>query len=123
MFFPIPPSLEDKEDPIIPLYCGLKNMKPSLNTPTYTLFKDLHERDFIFVYPCNLEVYPIWMGKVYSDVAKDGNDKHYRIWCTFKTSMVGALQEKRMQQCNFLQRLLARKVEMQLSKPNAMSGH
>ncbi len=31
-------------------------MKPSLNTPTYTLFKDLHEGDFIFVYPSNLEM-------------------------------------------------------------------
>jgi hypothetical protein len=29
--FPTPPIFEDQEDPIIYLYCGSKNMKPSLN--------------------------------------------------------------------------------------------
>jgi hypothetical protein len=27
--------------------------------------------------PCELEVYPIWMGRAHSDVVKDGNDEHY----------------------------------------------
>ncbi len=27
--------------------------------------------------PCELEVYPIWMGITHSDVVKDGNDEHY----------------------------------------------
>jgi hypothetical protein len=27
--------------------------------------------------PCELEVYPIWMGKTHNDVVKDGNDEHY----------------------------------------------
>jgi hypothetical protein len=45
----------------------------------YTPFRYLHEKDFILVCPSNFETYPIWMGKVHSDVVKDGNDKHYRM--------------------------------------------
>jgi hypothetical protein len=52
-------------------------MKMSLSTTTYTPFKDLHEGDFIFSRPFEPKMYPIWMGRVHSDVVKDVNDEHY----------------------------------------------
>jgi len=69
--------LEDIESPIIPSYCGPKNMKLSLSTTTYTPFRDLHEGDFVLTRPCEPKVYPIWMGRPHNDVVKDGNDEHY----------------------------------------------
>jgi hypothetical protein len=49
--------LDDIDDLIVPLYCGPKNMKPSLSTITYIPFRDLHQGDFIIACPCELEVY------------------------------------------------------------------
>jgi hypothetical protein len=54
-------------------------MKPSLSTIAYTSFRDLHKRDVILAHPFDLEVYPIWVGKMHSEVVKDGNDEHYRM--------------------------------------------
>jgi len=63
--FSIPsiPIFDNMEDPIIPLYCGSKNMKSSLNTTTYTPFKDLHEGDFLLAHPSEPEMYLLWMGR------------------------------------------------------------
>ncbi len=58
---PIPPILVNQEDPIIPLYCGIKNMKPSLSTTTYTPFRNIHEKDFILAHPFDPKVYLVWM--------------------------------------------------------------
>jgi hypothetical protein len=80
---PTPPILEDQEDPIIHLYCGPKNMKPSLNMTYDTPCKGLHRRNFIFACPFNLEMYFVWMGKVHNDVVKDENDEHYNFIIIF----------------------------------------
>ncbi len=81
--FPTPPILKDQEDPIIHLYCGFKNMKPSLSMSYDTPCRDLHKRNFIFACPSDLEVYFIWMGKVHNNVVKDGNDEHYNFILIF----------------------------------------
>jgi len=78
--FSIPsvPIFDDMEDPTIPPYCGPKNMKPSLSIVTYIPFSDLHEGDFlILACPLELEMYIVWMGRVYTNVVKDVNDEHY----------------------------------------------
>ncbi len=77
--FPIPAILANQEDPIIPLYCGIKNMKPFLSTTTYTPFRNLHEFFFILAHPFDPKVYLVWMGRAHNDVLKDGNDNHYRM--------------------------------------------
>jgi hypothetical protein len=33
--------------------------------------------NFFLACPCELEVYPIWMGRAHNDVVKDVNDEHY----------------------------------------------
>jgi hypothetical protein len=79
--FSIPsvPIFVDMEDPTIPPYFSPKNMKPSLRITTYIPFEDLHEGDFLLACPLELEMYPIWMGRVYIDVVKDVNDEPYRM--------------------------------------------
>ncbi len=77
--FSLPPILANQEDPIIPLYCGIKNMKPSLSTTTDIPFKNLHEKDFFLARPFDPKVYLVWMGRAHNDVLKDGNDNHYRM--------------------------------------------
>jgi hypothetical protein len=77
------------EDPVIPLYCGPKNMKLSLSTTTYIPFRNLHEGDFLLAHSFELEMYLVWMGKAHSDVCKDANDEHYQMvhvqwWVPFK---------------------------------------
>jgi hypothetical protein len=75
-FFSTQPILEDQEDRIIPLYCGPKNMKPSLNIIAYTPIRYLHEKDFILSHPSNYETY----GKTHIDVVIDEiYDKHYKM--------------------------------------------
>jgi hypothetical protein len=64
-------------------------MKLFLCTTTYIPFRDLHEGDFILAHPCEPKMYPIWMGRMHSDVVKDGNDEHYWMmdvqwWVPFK---------------------------------------
>ncbi len=71
--------LDNIENPIIPSYCGPKNMKLSLSTTTYTPIRDLHEGGFVLACPCEPKVYLIWMGRAHNDVVKDGNDEHYRM--------------------------------------------
>jgi hypothetical protein len=86
---PLVPTFDDMEDPAIPPHCGPKNMKPSLSIATYTHFRNLHEGDFLLACPSKLEMYPVWMGRVHTDVVKDVNDEHYRMvhvqwWVPFK---------------------------------------
>jgi len=54
-------------------------MKPSLSIATYTPLKDLHEGDFFLACPFELEMHPVWMGRMHIDVVKDVNDEHYRM--------------------------------------------
>jgi hypothetical protein len=55
-------------------------MKPSLRTTTYNPYEDLNEGDFIFAHPFDpTTVYLVWMGRMYNDVVKDGNDEHYKM--------------------------------------------
>jgi hypothetical protein len=87
---PSTPIFDAIEDLIIPLYCGPKNMKLSLNAITYIPFtKDLHEGDFLLAHPSKPKVYLVWMGRVHNDVVKDVNDEHYQMvhvqwWVPFK---------------------------------------
>ncbi len=81
--FSTPPILEDQEDLVIHLYCGFKNMKPSLSLTYDTSCKDLQRGNFIFACPSNFEMYFIWMGKVHNNVVKDGNDEHYNFILIF----------------------------------------
>jgi hypothetical protein len=46
----------DLEYPIIPPYCGLKNMRLSLNTTAYMPFRDLFVGNLILMWPLNLIV-------------------------------------------------------------------
>jgi hypothetical protein len=90
LIFPIPLILEDQEDPIILSYIfGPKNTKPSLRTTTYIPYEDLNEGDFIFNHSFDPIGYLVWMGRMYNDVVKDGNDKHYKMvhvqwWVPYK---------------------------------------
>jgi hypothetical protein len=88
-YIPFVPIFDDMEDPIILPYCGLKNMKPSLSTTTYTPFRDLHEGDFLLARPTGPKMYLVWMGRTHSDVVKDVNGEHYQMvhvqwWVPFK---------------------------------------
>ncbi len=76
---PLVPIFDDMEDPTILPYCGPKNMKPSLSIATYIPFADLHKGDFLLARPFELEIYPVWMGRVYADVVEDVNDEHYQM--------------------------------------------
>jgi len=60
-------------------------------------------------------MYPLWMRKMHNDVVKDENNGHYR--------MVHVLVKRSTQQCKVIPRLLARRVEMQPNKPNAIGAH
>ncbi len=107
------------EDSTIPPYCGPKNMKPSLRITTYIPFEDLHEGDFLFTRPFELEMYPVWMAKVYTGVVKDVNDEHYRMvhvywWVPFK---------KKTHNDAELYKGCWEGKWMQFLKPNAMGGH
>jgi len=61
----------DLENLVIPPYYGLKSMRPSLNTTTYTSFHDLFVANFVLVQLANLTIYPLWMGRAKNDVVKD----------------------------------------------------
>jgi hypothetical protein len=45
----------------------------------YTPFRNLHNGDFVIAWPSDLEVYPIWLGWMNSDVVKDEGNKHYKM--------------------------------------------
>jgi len=116
---PSVPIFDDMEDSTIPPYCGPKNMKPSLRITTYIPFEDLHEGDFLFTRPFELEMYPVWMAKVYTGVVKDVNDEHYRMvhvywWVPFK---------KKTHNDAELYKGCWEGKWMQFLKPNAMGGH
>jgi hypothetical protein len=68
----------DLKDLVIPSYCGLKNMCPSLSTIAYMSF--LFVGNFVFVQPLDLTVYPMWMGRVESDVARDKKNENYKVF-------------------------------------------
>jgi len=68
------PIFDDIKNLVILPYCGPKNMKMSLNTTTYTPF-----RDCFLTHPSKLKMYPVCMGKAHSDVVKDVNDEHYQM--------------------------------------------
>jgi len=74
--FSIPyiPIFDHIENLVILPYCGRKNMKMSLNTTTYTPF-----RDFFLACPSKPKMYPVCMGRAHNDVVKDANDEHYRM--------------------------------------------
>jgi hypothetical protein len=46
----------DPEDPIIPLYCGLRNMRPFLSTVAYMSFHDLFVGNFVLMWLLDLIV-------------------------------------------------------------------
>jgi hypothetical protein len=49
----------DPKDPIIPPYCGPRNMPPSLSIVAYMPFYDLFAGSFVLVQPSNPTVYPV----------------------------------------------------------------
>ncbi len=55
--FPTPHVLEDKEDQIIPPYCGLKTMKVSLKITTYIHLKDLQNEYFTLAQSLDPKMY------------------------------------------------------------------
>jgi len=54
----------DIEDPIKCLYCGPKNMRPSI---VYTLFRDLNDGDFVLVRLHDPGLFSIWIGITQGD--------------------------------------------------------
>ncbi len=75
----IPPIIDaNLEDLVIAPYCGPKNMRPSLKTIVYTLFRDLGLGDFVLMKPAELELYPMWMGRVENEVVKDEHSENFR---------------------------------------------
>jgi len=55
-------------------YCGPKNLKLA---PTYTLFKDLNNGNFILMKPHDPLL--IWMGRTQSGVVKDDENEFLKI--------------------------------------------
>jgi hypothetical protein len=45
---------------------------------TYTPFQDLGVGDFTLVRPIELELYPVWMGRVKNEVEKDEQSDNFR---------------------------------------------
>jgi hypothetical protein len=68
----------DLENHVIPPYCDLRNMCPSLNIIAYTSLCDLFIGNFVFVWSTNLKVYPMWMGRAKSDVIGDQKNENYK---------------------------------------------
>jgi hypothetical protein len=68
----------DREDHVIPPYCGLKSMHPSLNIFAYTPFCDWFVGNFVLVQPSDPTFYHVWMGRAKSDVVKDQENENYR---------------------------------------------
>ncbi len=68
----------DREDLVIPPYCGPRSMRPSLNIIAYKFFCDLFVGNFVFVWLVDLKIYPVWMGRAESDVVKDQENENYR---------------------------------------------
>jgi hypothetical protein len=68
----------DPKDPIIPPYCGPKNMRPSLSIVAYRPFHDLFTSNFVLLWPLNLTIYFVWMGKAKSDVVRDQKNENCR---------------------------------------------
>ncbi len=68
----------DLEDLVILPYYGPRNMHPSLNTTTYTLFRDLFVGSFVLVRPSNPTIYLVWMGRAKSDVVRDKKNENHR---------------------------------------------
>ncbi len=66
----------DLEDPIWVPYCGPKNMKP---LTAYIPFKDLNVGNFVFVKPHDLDLVPLWMGRVEGDVVKDEESENFKM--------------------------------------------
>ncbi len=56
------------EDRAICSYCGPKNLKL---TPTYTLFKDFNNGDFVLMRPHDPLLVLVWLGRTQNDVVKD----------------------------------------------------
>jgi hypothetical protein len=44
----------------------------------YMPFRDLFVGNFVLVWPIYLKVYPVWMGRVESDVVRDQENENYR---------------------------------------------
>jgi hypothetical protein len=53
-------------------------MRPSLNILAYTPFCELFAGNFVLIWPTNLIVYPMWMGRAKSDVIKDQKNENFR---------------------------------------------
>jgi hypothetical protein len=68
----------DPKNPIIPPYCGLRSMCPSLNIVPYTPFHDLLNGNFVIVQHLNLTIYLVWMERAKSDVVKDQDNENYK---------------------------------------------
>ncbi len=66
----------DPEDPIRVPYCGPKNMRP-LNA--YVAFRNLNVGDFVFMRLHDLDLVPLWMGKVEGDVIKDEKNEYFKM--------------------------------------------
>jgi hypothetical protein len=58
-------TIVDSEDPVICHYCGPKNLK---SAPTYTMFKDLNNGDFVLVKPHDPLLIFVWLGRTHSDL-------------------------------------------------------
>ncbi len=55
-------------DPVQLPYCGSKNMRP---LTAYTPFKDLNVGNFVLMGLHNLNLVPLWMGRVEGGVVKE----------------------------------------------------
>jgi hypothetical protein len=78
----------DPKDPIIPPYCGLRNMCPSLSTIAYMPFCDLFVGNFVLMRPINPIVYHVWMGRAKSDVVRDqDNENDKKVYVQWWVSM------------------------------------
>ncbi len=66
----------DPKDPIRISYCGPKNMRPLI---AYTPFRDFNVGDFVLVKPHDLDLVPLWLGRVEGDVIKDEDNEYFKM--------------------------------------------
>ncbi len=77
---------------------GPKNLKATMKMAPYTPFRNLNNGDFVFTWPLNSKVYPIWLSWANIDVFKDEGNEHYRMvhvqwWVSLKK---GAMNDVEM---------------------------
>jgi len=74
-----PPIVDvDPKNLVVPSYCGLKNMRPSLTTTCLHFVSRLRPWRFRFVKHAYPKLYYVWMGRLENEVVKDEQSNDFR---------------------------------------------